>query len=60
MKRIVILMSVLVAMSLMSSACGAAKPANHLEAIKRAGVIKIGTSADYPPFESAPSDMRGR
>ena len=52
MKRTVILISVLVALSLMSSACGAAKPANHLEAIKQAGVIKIGTSADYPPFES--------
>jgi polar amino acid transport system substrate-binding protein len=25
--------------------------ANHLEAIKKAGVIKVGTSADYPPFE---------
>lgn len=52
MKRIVILISVLIALSLTLSACGAAKPANHLEAIKQAGVIKIGTSADYPPFES--------
>jgi polar amino acid transport system substrate-binding protein len=32
-------------------ACGPKKPANHLEAIKQAGVIKVGTSADYPPFE---------
>jgi polar amino acid transport system substrate-binding protein len=37
---------------LLLSACGAARPANHLEAIKQAGVIKVGTSADYPPFES--------
>jgi ABC-type amino acid transport substrate-binding protein len=31
----------------------AAQPAtpSHLDAIKKAGVIKIGTSADYPPFE---------
>lgn len=33
------------------TACGPKQPANHLEAIKTAGVIKIGTSADYPPFE---------
>ena len=52
MKRIVILISVLIALSLTLSACGAGQPANHLEAIKQAGVIKIGTSADYPPFES--------
>lgn len=31
--------------------CTAAKPANHVDAIKQAGVIKVGTSADYPPFE---------
>ena len=37
---------------LLTAACGPAKPANHLEAIKQAGVIKVGTSADYPPFES--------
>ncbi len=52
MKRIVVLVSLLVAASLLLSACGGAKAANHLEAIKQAGVIKIGTSADYPPFES--------
>lgn len=53
MKRIVILVSLLATASMLLAACGgAAKPANHLEAIKQAGVIKIGTSADYPPFES--------
>lgn len=31
--------------------CGPKQPASHLEAIKQAGVIKVGTSADYPPFE---------
>jgi polar amino acid transport system substrate-binding protein len=44
--------SLLVAISLMLAGCGASQPANHLEAIKQAGVIKVGTSADYPPFES--------
>jgi len=33
------------------TACGPKKPADHFEAIKQAGTIKVGTSADYPPFE---------
>lgn len=52
MKRIVYFVSVLVAISLLLAGCGAPKAANHLEAIKQADVIKVGTSADYPPFES--------
>ena len=52
MKRNVVFISLLVAISLMLTACGGTKAANHLEAIKQAGVIKVGTSADYPPFES--------
>jgi polar amino acid transport system substrate-binding protein len=52
MKRIVVFISLLVAISLVLAGCGSAKPANHFEAIKQAGVIKVGTSADYPPFES--------
>ena len=53
MKRIAVLITLLVVASLALSACGGApKAANHLEAIKQAGVIKVGTSADYPPFES--------
>ena len=52
MKRVVVFVSLLVAVSLILSGCGAGKAANHLEAIKQAGVIKVGTSADYPPFES--------
>lgn len=53
MKRIVVLLSLLAVTSLVLSACGGTpKAANHLEAIKQAGVIKVGTSADYPPFES--------
>jgi polar amino acid transport system substrate-binding protein len=52
MKRILVVVTLLVAASLMLSACGGGSAANHLEAIKDAGVIKVGTSADYPPFES--------
>ena len=52
MKRVVFFVSLLVAVSLILSGCGAGKAANHLEAVKQAGVIKVGTSADYPPFES--------
>src|SRR5512134_1699955 len=53
MKRVVVFVSLLVAVSLVLAGCGGtAKAANHLEAIKQAGVIKVGTSADYPPFES--------
>jgi len=52
MKRVVVFVSLLVAISLMLAGCGAGKAANHLEAIKEAGMIKVGTSADYPPFES--------
>ncbi len=36
----------------------AAQPAgdSHLDKIKAAGVIKVGTSADYPPYESVDSN----
>lgn len=52
MKRVVMFVSLLVAVSLILAGCGASQAANHLDAIKQAGVIKVGTSADYPPFES--------
>jgi polar amino acid transport system substrate-binding protein len=55
MKRSVLFVSMLVALSLVLAACGGTSAANHLEAIKQAGVIKVGTSADYPPFESVDS-----
>ena len=48
MKR-TLLFSLLIA-SLLLSACGSAS-SDHLDAIKKAGVIKVGTSADYAPFE---------
>jgi polar amino acid transport system substrate-binding protein len=50
MKRTLILALLIAALAFSLAACQSA-PANHLEAIKQAGVIKVGTSADYPPFE---------
>lgn len=53
MRRVVVFVSLLAVVSIALAGCGgASKPANHLDAIKQAGVIKVGTSADYPPFES--------
>ncbi len=50
MKRFFTLVSLIVLVSLVLSACGGGS-GSHLDAIKKAGVIKVGTSADYPPFE---------
>ena len=55
MKRSVLFVSMLVALSLILTACGGSSAASHMEAIKQAGMIKVGTSADYPPFESVDS-----
>ncbi len=40
----------LLAASLLLAACGP-QSGSRLDAVKQAGVIKVGTSADYPPFE---------
>lgn len=50
------LLVILLAVSLLLTACGGTKATNHLDAIKQAGVIKVGTSPDYPPFESVGAD----
>ena len=56
MKRFLSLACIfLLAFSILLTACSSQKPANHLDAIKQNGVIKVGTSADYPPFESVDS-----
>lgn len=56
MKRILYMMSVLIALSLVLVACGSKEPANHLEAIQQAGKMVVGTSADYPPYELVDED----
>lgn len=50
MKRSVYIMLVLLMVGLLLAGCGAKEPENQLEAVKDAEVIKIGVSADYPPF----------
>ena len=50
MKRLFAMFSIVVVVCLLLSACGASAN-THLAKIKQAGVIKVGTSADYPPFE---------
>ena len=50
MKKVSLFLSFIFIGSLLLSACGGAA-GSHLEAIQDAGVIKVGTSADYPPFE---------
>ena len=43
---------------LLAAACGRKPPADELEAIKYTGLIRVGISADAPPFESL--DERGQ
>jgi len=50
MKRIFSWISWFLVISLLLTACSS-KTGSHLDKIKQAGVIKVGTSADYPPFE---------
>lgn len=52
MKKSLLLAFLIVTLVLGVVACGPSKPANRMAAIKAAGTIKVGTSADYPPFES--------
>jgi polar amino acid transport system substrate-binding protein len=52
MKRIFLSILLVASFVVSLTACSTAKSANHLDAIKKAGVVKVGTSADYPPFES--------
>ena len=51
MKRIFTLISIVAIFGMLLSACGGGAN-THLGKIKATGTIKIGTSADYPPFES--------
>lgn len=51
MKKMFVIVTVLMLFALALSACAPKAPANRLEAIKAAGKIVVGTSADYEPWE---------
>ena len=51
MKRSYILLTVILLLTLVLAACGG-EQANKLEEIKDQGKMIVGTSADYPPYES--------
>ena len=55
MKKVTVVLC-LVLIGLLAAACAAPEPANKLEAVQEAGKIVVGTSADYPPFESIDED----
>lgn len=55
MKKSVVLLTLFVLAVFLITGCGkkeAAKEVSALDKVKQAGVLKIGTSPDYPPFES--------
>jgi len=54
MKRIQLLLALVIAAALMLSACGgpSASQEGYLGTIKERGKLIVGTSADYPPYES--------
>lgn len=57
MKKSVKVVVLFLMLALIVSACSSA-PKNHLEKIKQAKKMVVGTSADYPPFESV--DANGK
>ena len=50
MKKIIKVLLIAVLVIIVLPACGQ-EPANRLDAIKQAGKIVVGTSADYEPWE---------
>jgi polar amino acid transport system substrate-binding protein len=56
MKKFIKLMLTVVVLTLVVSACGPKAPASRYDAIKDAGKIVVGTSADYEPWEYKDAD----
>lgn len=56
MKRIHMIWMVLAAVLMAMAGANAAFAADHLSAIKARGKLIVGTSADYPPYESVDAD----
>lgn len=51
MKTLSKMLVVVLIVGVLLTACAPKAPASHWEAIQEAGTLKIGTSADFPPFE---------
>jgi polar amino acid transport system substrate-binding protein len=51
MKTLSKILAMVLLVAVLLTACAPKAPASHWEAIQKAGKLKIGTSADYPPFE---------
>jgi polar amino acid transport system substrate-binding protein len=51
MKNLSKIIALVLLVAVLLTACAPKAPASQWEAIEKAGKIKIGTSADYPPFE---------
>ncbi len=56
MQKIFTLTILLIIFTLLFSACSQKEPEKLLDKIKADGKITVGTSADYPPFESVDED----
>ncbi len=51
MKKLLKVMLLVMVIALLAVACGPKEPASRMDAIKKAGKIVVGTSADYEPWE---------
>lgn len=51
MKKLLNVMLLVIVVALLVAACGPKAPASRMDAIKKAGKIVVGTSADYEPWE---------
>jgi polar amino acid transport system substrate-binding protein len=51
MKKFMNVLLVVIVLAILVAACGPKAPASRLDAIKKAGKIVVGTSADYEPWE---------
>jgi polar amino acid transport system substrate-binding protein len=51
MKKYLKLLLIVMIVALLAVACGPKVPASRMDAIKKAGKIVVGTSADYEPWE---------
>ena len=51
MKKLMKVLLMVIVLAILAAACGPKAPVSRLDAIKKAGKIVVGTSADYEPWE---------